>query len=431
MRREHCSDDLLLAHLDGEGSRLRRWRTSAHLRQCWECRAKLREIEKDTAALARAARGSQAISREKIDAAKQKFLESARMDGGIDPAATSAQWWKLPACAAGCAAAVLAGYGVWHSAAWSPAPPPPAPLPRAAAVPRLSPPAPSPQPPLRPLTPDSIPVLITSYSQAQLAEAELEAISVLRAYPALGLAAFTFERDSRQGLRISGIAESAAQREMLLSDLQAAIHAAPWSSVLRIPEDEVQPGAPEDYSAPATTVHAARPAAQPLLMEALRDRYEPAEANARANAIATNAIQYSSAAWSSAWTLRRLAQRFPDSTVIELSARGRATLAHLVSAELALLRNALAAERAAIPIESTAAETLQPSQLWSAAERVERLTHSLMSSGDNPPAEPRHRLDELLALLQGLDQLLAGGQLITAYWPSLDSSGEAAFLPRQ
>jgi hypothetical protein len=49
----HCSDDRLLAFLDGELHGLARLRTARHLRRCWECRAHLSGLEHQAESLAR------------------------------------------------------------------------------------------------------------------------------------------------------------------------------------------------------------------------------------------------------------------------------------------------------------------------------------------------------------------------------------------
>lgn len=53
---KHCSDPLLLAHADGELSPLTDFRVRRHLKECWECRARLAELEEQAEELARAFR---------------------------------------------------------------------------------------------------------------------------------------------------------------------------------------------------------------------------------------------------------------------------------------------------------------------------------------------------------------------------------------
>jgi hypothetical protein len=262
-----------------------------------------------------------------------------------------------------------------------------------------------------------------------LAEAELEAISVLHAYRTLGLASFQFERDSSSGLLIAGFAETGEQRRMLLSDLRAAVHSAPWSAEIAIPEEARSSPAEGVTIAEPAPVRSTRAAAIPLLLEALRARLEPADAIVRANEIATTAVEHSAAAWTSAWNLKRLAQRFPDSTVLDLTSRGRTTLAHLLKTELSTLRGALKGVGQAIPLEPRQRESISASELFAAVERLERLTHALMSSGEAAPADPRAAMDQLLSLLAGLDEAVSSDEVVAAYWPALAKS-EAAALSR-
>ncbi|MGH9626804.1 MAG: anti-sigma factor family protein, partial [Bryobacteraceae bacterium] len=52
-REEHCSDETLLAHLDGELPLEEHARVSAHLKSCWRCRASLADLERQALALAK------------------------------------------------------------------------------------------------------------------------------------------------------------------------------------------------------------------------------------------------------------------------------------------------------------------------------------------------------------------------------------------
>lgn len=106
----HCSDDLLLAHLDGELHGLARFRTAAHLRRCWECRAHLSELENDAEALARLMAGEASRESGQIVEAKAAFL--AWKDGfeaSIAPARRNRSrvlQWSLAAAGA-CVVAAL------------------------------------------------------------------------------------------------------------------------------------------------------------------------------------------------------------------------------------------------------------------------------------------------------------------------------------
>lgn len=426
MRPRHCSDERLLALMDGEGGLMERWRTAAHVKSCWGCRARLREFELEVMELERARRGERELWREKSRVARVEFEARAR---GVEMAEAGegwAQWWKVPAAVTACGLIVVAGLGVREARVEAPA----RQAGRTAAIGR--PAVKAEERPVAPVAAAAMPEVAPAaavadvFGHGELAEAELEAIAVLRAYPSLGLASFGFERDGRRGLRITGVAESGEQRQLLLGDLGAAVHAAGWTAELAIPEEARVAAAREGEGAAATPVRSGRPAAMPYLLEQLSRGNEPAAAIGRANEIATGAIRDSAAAWSSAWTLKRLAQRFPDSTAMALSERGRQTLAHIVGAEMAALRAALGSERAVIPMAEVEAEGVRATEIWSAVERVERLTHALMSSGEAAPQDARAGLRELAGLLAGLEQSLGNGDLVAAYWPSIGERVRAA-----
>ena len=106
----HCSDGVLLAHLDGELHGVARLRTAAHLRRCWECRGRLSEVEQQAEALARLT-AAQAVSDSGRSAeAKAAFLAwKGSFEKSLPPAGarrTHAWRWSL-AGAAACAAIAL------------------------------------------------------------------------------------------------------------------------------------------------------------------------------------------------------------------------------------------------------------------------------------------------------------------------------------
>lgn len=426
MRDQHCSDERLLAHLDGESGYVDRWRTRTHLKSCWECRAKLIEIAEDTAELVRLGLVEKARWDERARAAKNDFLARVHRQAAEAPARSKwGQWWRVPASVAGGALVMVAGYTVWHGAAKLKVQPP-----SSTQVNRLqadpAPPAPLAAPQLRAAPRRELPAMAgmpLAITPGMLADAEVEAISVVRAYPSLGMTAFSFERDETRGLRITGVAEGDEQRNFLLSDFEAAVRSAPWTAAIQIPREAAPVVSAEPMQAVA--VVSTRPAGQPLLLELLRSRMAPEEANAKANEISNNVIRHSSAAWSSAWTLKRLAQRFPDATVIQMSPRGRAALSHIVAAESSALRASLADARASIPLEGADPVNVKPVDCWPTVERADRLAHSLLASGASQPADPRRAMTELASLLEGLARLLEGGELVARFWPSLEI-GEAA-----
>ena len=76
MLRKHCSDEQLIAHVDGE---LSRWQESCvrkHLQRCWTCRTRLAEIEEQVRSLT-AAFGKQTFpGPQRVERARRRFRKS-------------------------------------------------------------------------------------------------------------------------------------------------------------------------------------------------------------------------------------------------------------------------------------------------------------------------------------------------------------------
>ncbi|MCE5309056.1 MAG: hypothetical protein LLG20_15560 [Acidobacteriales bacterium] len=70
----HCSDDALLAHADGELSPLVNRIVMCHLKQCWQCRARLEELEVQAHALARTLHEVPLFSAEHIAQVRARLL---------------------------------------------------------------------------------------------------------------------------------------------------------------------------------------------------------------------------------------------------------------------------------------------------------------------------------------------------------------------
>lgn len=73
-QRNHCSDDVLLAHADGELSANEESWTAAHLLECWECRGRLEELDGTARTLARLAAEDRFGGPDRAAAAKASFL---------------------------------------------------------------------------------------------------------------------------------------------------------------------------------------------------------------------------------------------------------------------------------------------------------------------------------------------------------------------
>src|SRR5215471_6394551 len=71
---KHCSDEVLLAYLDGELSSCVENATKKHLQACWDCRARLTELEEQAQALTRSLAEQVFPGPDRIEAARQKVL---------------------------------------------------------------------------------------------------------------------------------------------------------------------------------------------------------------------------------------------------------------------------------------------------------------------------------------------------------------------
>ncbi len=76
--RNHCSDDLLIAYADGELSPREQSRVAAHLRECWECRGRMEQLDATAQALARMAAENPFGGAHRAACAKARFLEWKR-----------------------------------------------------------------------------------------------------------------------------------------------------------------------------------------------------------------------------------------------------------------------------------------------------------------------------------------------------------------
>lgn len=119
LTRRHPDSESLIAHLDGELRARAERRLAAHLRSCWQCRARLDEMETQVRVLARAREAMRFPGPERVEASARRF--AVRFQALADrlereePEKTS--WWQ-PArvwAAAAAAAAVLlvAGAAFW------------------------------------------------------------------------------------------------------------------------------------------------------------------------------------------------------------------------------------------------------------------------------------------------------------------------------
>jgi hypothetical protein len=88
---KHCSDVVLLAHLDGELPRWRSHLVANHLERCWQCRTRQFEIEERVHAAMRGVIGHDLIPPERVEAAKRAFQAKRSAWEGE----TAGRSWKL------------------------------------------------------------------------------------------------------------------------------------------------------------------------------------------------------------------------------------------------------------------------------------------------------------------------------------------------
>lgn len=72
---KHCSDELLLAHLDGELAPEQELATDTHLKGCWECRTRAAQLEQQIQTVTMALASQSFPGPEQIAKGRQRFLE--------------------------------------------------------------------------------------------------------------------------------------------------------------------------------------------------------------------------------------------------------------------------------------------------------------------------------------------------------------------
>src|SRR3979490_940364 len=74
LHRRHCSDEQLLAQLDGELPVFRSEWVKKHLNLCWDCRNRSHELEVQTQGVAKALREDSLAGQERTAKGKLRFL---------------------------------------------------------------------------------------------------------------------------------------------------------------------------------------------------------------------------------------------------------------------------------------------------------------------------------------------------------------------
>lgn len=110
MTHGECTDDRLLALLDGELPDREARQVRRHLEACWQCRARLAEWEQDVHSVARACRGGVWYSPSALERARRKLHAAIAAEPLSRP---RSQWWRLAPFAA--ASMAFAGGAVWYA----------------------------------------------------------------------------------------------------------------------------------------------------------------------------------------------------------------------------------------------------------------------------------------------------------------------------
>lgn len=220
--RGHCSDELLLAHSDGELSGREQRAVSEHLEACWHCRARQAALEEQIRALVERFDQLGVPSPVRIAEAKVRLMQCREEFGGRGPEtvyfALLGRGFAKTAVVAVCVMVCVAGLASWHYVMQS--------------RPRLDPsrpPAPAANPVLPkaatvPLTAVPIPALTPPSPAAPPTEAELRAKEVELLYALHRLHACLGEpveviRLAHGGLLVRGLLSSRERKAELLAAL--------------------------------------------------------------------------------------------------------------------------------------------------------------------------------------------------------------------
>ena len=103
----HCSDEDLIAYLDGELSGIRRYTTRTHMQRCWKCRVQLSELEQDVVLVTKAAGNAAYPNPERVARAERNFFAWAESIPEKRPAVPTRFGWAA-ACAGSFVLCVLA-----------------------------------------------------------------------------------------------------------------------------------------------------------------------------------------------------------------------------------------------------------------------------------------------------------------------------------
>ncbi len=403
----HYSDEALIAYADGE---VRYWSglvIGRHLRQCWHCRARLAEFERQAGRVAALLRDDPFPPADRLAEARARLLARQRaVDARVAAearlrAASGARVFSRAArIAASVAAASVVGVAFWMHFATAPAPTRPAPL----AVESRPVPEPAPPPRLRMRPPRPAPVdLPSALARRSLASRELDLHLALHRADACTGEPVEIAADEDGSLTVRGVVRDAARREELAAaiaslgvedvriELRTIAEAAAGA-----PAGEFVEGETREFRAAATPFE--RLTAGTLARE-------------RVVAAAHAAVAEAEALLAQAWALRRLEERYPRERQAELDPRERALLRSMAEDHLTLLRAALAR------LHDGAGEALRPfvasretapaaaaGDWFSLARRAAELARQVFAGGEEEQTGAGDVARELLDVLSGMER---------------------------
>lgn len=446
-QRNHCSDDVLLAHADSELPVHEESWVATHLSECWECRARLEELENTAQTLARLVAANRfgwpdrtAASRAAFDAWKRGFEHELASRQPTLQRVHSLRSWALSAvpefarmgrrvAGSGLAALMafpliaLAGLGSWYYAGHLIVESPDMEAPARETVRRLRPvppvlpvvPGPSRIEPTAP-TPEMVPVLpeVEEPPLPDMRAKEIEVLYALHRVHACVEDSIEVVPTPAGGLLVRGITSTRERRAQLLAVLEELADPQ-WL------ETDIRTVAEGVSAFPQILEQATQPeiAAAPFGGDNLHFREDlvryfaehgQAEATSLAIDFANRAVSSSDSLLSEAWALRRLALRFGPQELHQLRPQSVWLVEMMARDHLAALREEVTAVRAALeppftaiagPLTETgsAAELMHGRQWgeWSLealeiAQQIRRYTIGLFAGAGLPVVPEADRL---------------------------------------
>lgn len=345
--RTHCDDSSLLAYSDRELGFWKSAQVRSHLGYCWQCRARLMELECQALSIAQAL--TLTFPKLRIEAAKSRFFDGLA-DRNITFQTSGEERRASPSVLKLCGLSLLAcasAFALWRAAqpllnfpaphavekANRLAPRTPA-LPEPIAVSASRPAVIAPAPAKH--EPATVPADIAVDSDAL----EVNLLFALhQAGSCLGEQVEVSREISGEFL-IHGIVESPQRRQEILDHLALAAGAQFVRTSLLTVEESVQMSAiPEDsreFERPAPesrSVHAGSDEVL-LFLKSQNDHATGAELQRRISDVSNSAVNGANSALADAWAVRRLRERFPLSKMSRLSSESRSLVKSMLQDHL-------------------------------------------------------------------------------------------------